>query len=87
MEKTDFSKYTVKGLQMMAKDAGVKKMSKATANTIIEALADIDLSELDLDSYPIKKEKEAKAKPESKPSAVKGLTPRRSANGRNWGRR
>jgi hypothetical protein len=89
MEKTDFSVYTVKGLQKMANDAGIKGMSKASAKTIIPELQKADLSNLDLDSYAKKKEREPKA---TKPSFVKSgtgtaLSPRRSSKSKAWGRR
>jgi len=80
--KTDFSKYTIKGLLAMAKDAGIKGMSKATREELEPVLADTDLSELDLDSYPMKKEIVIAV-----PLLNKSVTGRRSAKRSNFGRR
>ena len=90
METIDFSKYTVKGLQKMAKDAGIKGMSKATAGPISEALSEADLSKLDMDSYPMKKVTEDKpkaTKPPVNPIASKAVSPRRTIRKGSFGRR
>jgi len=94
MENTDFKQYTVKGLQKMAKDAGIKKMSKATAGPLCDALAEVDLSKLDMGSYEMKKVDEVKEdeileapKPLKNSIASKATSPRRTIRKSSFGRR
>lgn len=87
--KTDLSQYTVKALQAMCKDlGGIKGYSKMKRPELQGILGKADLSSLDLDSYEkLMTDEEKEAKSNQAETVKKPVSRRRSANGRNFGRR